>query len=282
MKQGTTESKGFGFVGFDNPLSAQRAVEGMQGFMAAPDKFLEVDFKKAEENDATQYAVNEDQGLSHVMGSSVAEVGQVDSNVAGVSKDDVTLSVPDLQAVIQSAMHAAIELTGKKVQAMFELPSPMAHDEWDIDVQIAQACEQIIQQAVQRSDELQNYQQPRVVLPQQQDEQIPEILLPNQVVKKPAHKANAPADSTVYVFQLPDTWSERELAELFGACGNVVSCSIVRNADGTSKGLAFVDYDSPASAEVAVGTLNNHQTPEGKFLSVKVKQSKGSSRSKPY
>merc|ERR1719195_1017505 len=31
-KPGTSESKGFGFVGFQNPASAQKAVEGMMGF----------------------------------------------------------------------------------------------------------------------------------------------------------------------------------------------------------------------------------------------------------
>lgn len=51
-EEGQQVSRGFGFIGFVNPVSALRAVVGMSGFAAAPGRFLVVQIKQGEEEAA--------------------------------------------------------------------------------------------------------------------------------------------------------------------------------------------------------------------------------------
>merc|ERR1712150_263706 len=168
------------------------------------------------------------------------------------------------------------------------MPNPIPKEEWDIDEHCAQAADQLVKQAIERSNETQSGEQSEVsqqTLNPPVDPAIRPPISPVLPVSQPLHHGppgNVPPDSTLYIFHVPNTWTENELQELFGTCGNIISSRVVRNPDGTSKGLAFVDYDNPASAKNAVLSLHNYQTPEGKFLLVKLKDKKDNSRPKPY
>jgi len=87
--------------------------------------------------------------------------------------------------------------------------------------------------------------------------------------------------SSIYIFHLPSSWSEAELARHFSACGMVVSCNIARHPDGSSRGFGFVDFSSPEGATAAIESMNGLQV-EGKTLSVALKHGGKGGRACPY
>lgn len=64
----------------------------------------------------------------------------------------------------------------------------------------------------------------------------------------------------LYVGNLPYSTSEDELRDLFAQAGNVVSVAIIRDRDsGRSKGFGFVEMDSDADAQNAIGKFNGYK-----------------------
>ncbi len=64
----------------------------------------------------------------------------------------------------------------------------------------------------------------------------------------------------LYVGNLPYSISEDELRDLFAQAGNVVSVAIIRDRDsGRSKGFGFVEMDSDADAQNAIGKFNGYK-----------------------
>eukprot|EP00118_Oscarella_pearsei_P006975 m.32780 g.32780 ORF g.32780 m.32780 type:complete len:444 (+) comp31696_c0_seq1:118-1449(+) len=58
-------------------------------------------------------------------------------------------------------------------------------------------------------------------------------------------------------------FTEDELMKVFRPYGTVVSCTILRNADGTSKGCAFLSFSKQNDALVAIGEVHNSRTMDG-------------------
>ena len=67
------------------------------------------------------------------------------------------------------------------------------------------------------------------------------------------------------------TASEDDLRALFAPYGAVEEVTILRNADGLSRGCAFVKFKTRAEAQAAISALNNSQTMEGCRAPVVVK-----------
>jgi len=63
--------------------------------------------------------------------------------------------------------------------------------------------------------------------------------------------------TNLYVKQYPPSWDEAKIREVFSAYGTVVSVFIVPDAEGKSKGFAFVNYAAHESADNAVKELAN-------------------------
>lgn len=64
----------------------------------------------------------------------------------------------------------------------------------------------------------------------------------------------------VFVGGLPYATQERELAEFFGAMGEVVSSIIIRDKrTGKSKGFGFVEFSEEAAAQKAITELNGKE-----------------------
>merc|ERR1711972_131972 len=82
-------------------------------------------------------------------------------------------------------------------------------------------------------------------------------------------KAVAP-NANVYVYRIPAVWIDRDLYECFQRFGNIVSVSIARHPDGSSRGYGFVGYDDARSANAAVGDLNGFKV-DGSTLTVRIK-----------
>jgi len=61
----------------------------------------------------------------------------------------------------------------------------------------------------------------------------------------------------LYVGNLPYSATEATLRELFAACGEVTSVSIITDRDsGRSKGFGFVEMATDAAAQQAIGQIN--------------------------
>lgn len=73
-----------------------------------------------------------------------------------------------------------------------------------------------------------------------------------------ATKNETPAPPTrVRVQNLPWSFTDEQLQELFGKVGEVASCEIVRKNNKASKGFGFVDYGNNELAAKAVEQMNN-------------------------
>merc|ERR1719331_2989114 len=66
----------------------------------------------------------------------------------------------------------------------------------------------------------------------------------------------------VFVGCLPYSKIEADLEELFNQCGAIKEVFLQRKPDGSSKGAAFVTYESAESASTAVERLNGYLWPD--------------------
>ncbi|XP_062213774.1 uncharacterized protein LOC133914768 [Phragmites australis] len=61
----------------------------------------------------------------------------------------------------------------------------------------------------------------------------------------------------IFVKNLSDSVDNASLQELFSKFGDVLSCKVARNEDGTSRGYGFVQFTSQEPADAAIENLNN-------------------------
>ena len=73
--------------------------------------------------------------------------------------------------------------------------------------------------------------------------------------------------TNVFVKNVDESIDEAELSKIFGEFGPVISCIIMRDEAGTSKGFGFVNMEAPEHAAAAVDALNNKDI-KGKELYV--------------
>ena len=72
----------------------------------------------------------------------------------------------------------------------------------------------------------------------------------------------------LYVGNLPYTFNNDQLSELFAQCGTVTSANVISDKfSGRSKGFGFVEYDNDESAKTAIEKLNGMEV-EGRALRV--------------
>ena len=64
----------------------------------------------------------------------------------------------------------------------------------------------------------------------------------------------------LYVGNLPYSFTEETLRNLFASYGNVASSSIIKDRDsGRSKGFGFVELEDDNAAQTAINELNNKE-----------------------
>lgn len=63
--------------------------------------------------------------------------------------------------------------------------------------------------------------------------------------------------TNVYVKNFGDALDEDKLRDMFTACGPIVSCKVMTDDSGKSRGFGFVSYEEHESAQKAVDELNN-------------------------
>ncbi|XP_071698539.1 RNA-binding protein BRN1-like [Rutidosis leptorrhynchoides] len=81
-----------------------------------------------------------------------------------------------------------------------------------------------------------------------------------------------PPGANLFIYHIPQEFGDEDLANAFQSFGRVLSSKVfVDKATGVSKCFGFVSYDSPASAQSAINTMNGYQL-GGKKLKVQLKR----------
>jgi len=71
-------------------------------------------------------------------------------------------------------------------------------------------------------------------------------------------RQQGPPGANLFVFRIPDDFTDENLKETFARFGNVISARVgVERESGRNRGFGFVSYDSAAAAESAIQGLNN-------------------------
>jgi len=66
-----------------------------------------------------------------------------------------------------------------------------------------------------------------------------------------------PPGANLFIYNVPETFTDFDLQSMFSNFGNVVSGNIFRDKNtGFSRGFGFISYDNPVSAEKAIMALN--------------------------
>ena len=112
------------------------------------------------------------------------------------------------------------------------------------------------------------YPQPSSQQPQQQQQQQQQ---PDARASMQQKDVRGPEGANVFVYNVPDYFTELQLQHLFGAYGPLVSVKIQRDRQsGAGKGYGFASFVEPRSAQAAIANLDGLII-DGKKLTVRIK-----------
>lgn len=82
---------------------------------------------------------------------------------------------------------------------------------------------------------------------------------PGPPIQRGQHR-RGPEGANLFIFHIPNEWSNMDLFNLFSPYGNIMSAKIMTEHDtGRGRGFAFVSYDSAESAEAAIRSLDGYE-----------------------
>ncbi|EER15106.1 DAZ-associated protein, putative [Perkinsus marinus ATCC 50983] len=88
-----------------------------------------------------------------------------------------------------------------------------------------------------------------------------------------APQTKGPPGANVFVFWVPDAWTEDDLRDHFSSFGNIVSAKVVVDKHtGLSRGYGFISYDNAQSAGRAVAEMNGFVAANGRRIKVQIKK----------
>ncbi|KNG75158.1 polyadenylate binding protein [Plasmodium falciparum IGH-CR14] len=76
---------------------------------------------------------------------------------------------------------------------------------------------------------------------------------------------------TIFVFYLPNDWSDKDLKRHFSHYGNILGATIKRETNGKSRGYGFINFENQQSAINAVAGMNGFNA-GNKYLKVSIKK----------
>lgn len=91
----------------------------------------------------------------------------------------------------------------------------------------------------------------------------------------PGAHVRGPIGANIFVYNIPETYADIDLANIFAQFGPIISAKVFRDkTTGASRGFGFVSFDHPLSAEKAIQTMDGALI-GSKRLKVMLKKSNG-------
>ncbi|MBA0727334.1 hypothetical protein Golax_000332, partial [Gossypium laxum] len=218
------QSKGYGFVQFDNEESAQKAIEQLNGMLMNDKQVYVGPFVRKQERDSA---------ISNVKFNNVYV-----KNLSESTSDDDLKTIFGEFGLITSAV-VMREPDGKSKGFGF-VNFENADD-------AARAVESL---NGKKFDDKEWY----VGKAQKKSERELDLKLQfEQSMKEAADKFQG---ANLYVKNLDDSISDEKLKELFSQYGTITSCKVMRDPSGISKGSGFVAFSTPEEASRALAEMN--------------------------
>ncbi|TYI99839.1 hypothetical protein E1A91_A13G045200v1 [Gossypium mustelinum] len=218
------QSKGYGFVQFDNEESAQKAIEQLNGMLMNDKQVYVGPFVRKQERDSS---------ISNVKFNNVYV-----KNLSESTSDDDLKTIFGEFGLITSAV-VMREPDGKSKGFGF-VNFKNADD-------AARAVESL---NGKKFDDKEWY----VGKAQKKSERELDLKLRfEQSMKEAADKFQG---ANLYVKNLDDSISDEKLQELFSQYGIITSCKVMRDTSGISKGSGFVAFSTPEEASRALAEMN--------------------------